>query len=270
LLPLVKFGVLPYGVLFRERRRGLAVLIYHRVGGGSDSEIDVPTGLFERQMAYLRGNYTVISMDRLLQEPSWFVEGSEYVAVTFDDGYLETYTNAFPILQRYGIPATVYVPTRYIEAGTPFDFGGTRAVVPTPRPLGWPQAREMVESGLITVGSHTHSHVNLGRVPLDVARGELELSSRIIEDRLGIRPLHFAYPWGVVTSPAKSVVREYFMTAVAGGTGKNIPGALDLLALRRLPIQRSDGFGLFRLKLGSYLDGEEFFRTLARRWTGAP
>jgi peptidoglycan/xylan/chitin deacetylase (PgdA/CDA1 family) len=196
-------------------------------------------------------------------------ETTDRVAVTFDDGYLETYTNAFPILQRYGIPATVYLATRYIEAGIPFDFGGTRAVVPAPRPLCWPHVRAMVESGLVTVGSHTHSHVNLSRVSLDVARGELALSSRVIGDRLGTRPVHFAYPWGIVTAELKSVVGEYFKTAVAGGTGKNLPGAVDLLALKRIPIQRSDGLGLFRLKLKSFLDGEEFFRTLARRRAGA-
>lgn len=269
LLPLVKFSILPYGALCRERRRGLTVLIYHRVGGGSGSEIDLPANLFERQMVYLRDNYTIVSMDRLLQEPPSFAEVYDCAVVTFDDGYLETYTNAFPILKRYGIPATVYLATRYVETGKPFDFGGSRAVVPAPRPLGWPDVRAMVDSGLITVGSHTHNHLNLGRVPLDVVRRELALSSRVIEERLGVRPVHFAYPWGVVTPEVKSVVGEYFKTAVAGGTGKNIPGAVDLLALKRIPVQRSDGFGLFRLKLRSFLDGEEFFRALARRWAGA-
>ena len=63
LLRLLKLGVLPYGLFFRERRPGLVILIYHRVGGGTDSDIDLPARLFARQMAHLSAHHTIVAND---------------------------------------------------------------------------------------------------------------------------------------------------------------------------------------------------------------
>lgn len=266
LLRALKLGVLPYGVLRHERRPGLVVLIYHRVGGGTDSEIDLPVSVFERQMAYLHEHHALVSLDALTDGPS--VVGphrTDLVAVTFDDGCREIYEHAFPILVRYKIPATVYVVTRYMESQRPFDFGGYSRSNQRPWPLSWGQARDMVASGLMTVGAHSHSHEDLTRVSAGAVREEVDRCRGLIEDRLGSPPRHFAYPWGVMNAGVKRIVGESFATAVRGGCSKNPFSEMDLLSLWRRPIQQSDGFWLFRLKLKSLLDGEEYFRTLAGR-----
>jgi peptidoglycan/xylan/chitin deacetylase (PgdA/CDA1 family) len=179
--------------------------------------------------------------------------------VTFDDGVAEVYTWAFPILQRYRIPATLYLATRYVEEQRFFGFRGYQTGA---RPLNWAQVREMMASGLITVGAHTHSHADLTRLPAEAVEEELERSLDLIEARTGVRAMHFAYPWGAVTAQVRRAVAARFRTAVRGGAGKNLPPVLDPLALWRQPVQQSDGFWLFRLKLESYLDGEEALRRL--------
>ncbi len=267
LLRLAKLSAIPHGLLFGERRPGLIILAYHRVGGETASEIDVPVGLFERQMAHLREHYTVVPLDLVIGDlQKLLAAGHDLIAVTFDDGSADVYEHAFPVLQRYQLPATVYLATAYIDERRPFDFGTYRGGGDHPQPLSWPQVREMAGSGLVTIGAHTHTHIDLTRVPVETGREELERSRGLIEDRAGTMARHFAYPWGAVTPAARALVAEYFSTGVRGGTAKNIPGTIDRMAMWRRPIQQGDGFALFRLKLRSYLDGEEALRGIAARW----
>jgi peptidoglycan/xylan/chitin deacetylase (PgdA/CDA1 family) len=252
--------------MFRDRRPGLVILCYHRVGGGTESEIDLGHAVFERQMAYLHTHCHVISLNDLADDSAAVQAGvGDVVAVTFDDGHRETYDVAFPVLQRHRVPATVYVPTDYVERQRPFDFGAHRRNEQRAWPLTWLQIREMVDSGLVAIGGHTHTHADLTRLEPSAARAELERNRRTIEDRLGVAPRHFAYPWGALTPALKPVVGEYFVTAARGGSGKNPYGRVDPLALWRRPVQQSDGFWFFRFKLHSYLDGEEYLRGLAAR-----
>jgi peptidoglycan/xylan/chitin deacetylase (PgdA/CDA1 family) len=260
-----KLAVLPHGVVFRERRPGLVILIYHRVGGGTSSEIDLPSGLFERQMAYLADRMRVVSLDAVLDGSLDDARDQvgDAVAVTFDDGSRDLYEHAFPALLRHRIPATLYLATRYLETQASFDFGDYGRREHRPSPLTWAQVREMAASGLVAVGGHTHNHVDLTRVPEAEARAEIERSAAVVADRVGVAPAHFAYPWGHHSPAARAIVGERYRTAALGGSGKNLFGRFDPLALWRRPVQRSDGFWLFTMKVRSYLDGEEYLRTLA-------
>lgn len=262
---MMKLAVLPHGAIWRERRPGVVILGYHRIGGGTASDIDLPALVFARQMAYLREHYDVIGMDELLEERFRKDAAStrDLVAVTFDDGYRETYIHAFPVLQQFQIPATVYVATDYVDRQRELDFGEAPRHGSKARPLTWAMLREMADTGLITIGAHTHRHADLTRLSPTEVREEVARSRQTIEDRLGMKPRHFAYPWGVLTPDVRAMAGRFFDTAVRGGCGKNVFGAFDLLALWRRPLQRSDGMAFFRLKVHSYLDGEEYFRTLA-------
>jgi peptidoglycan/xylan/chitin deacetylase (PgdA/CDA1 family) len=266
MLSLFKLAALPYGVLMRERRPGLVILIYHRVGGGTSSDIDLPARVFEAQMAHVRERYTPVSLDAVLDGSAPApAPGRDLVAVTFDDGFRELHHHVMPVLERHRIPATVYVATRYIEEQRPFDFGAFARTGDRPMPLTWAQLREMAGSGLVGVGGHTHNHVNVTQTDAATAREEVRRCRSLIEERLGTTPRHFAYPWGAVNAQARTIVGEWFATATRGGSAKNLLGAMDPLALWRRPIQQNDGLWLFKLKLASYLDGEEMFRTVAAR-----
>ncbi|MGH2372918.1 MAG: polysaccharide deacetylase family protein [bacterium] len=251
---LFRWGALPYHALRREQRPGVVVLLYHRVGGSTRSEIDVAVGLFERQMDYLRRHVRVVSLDdvvRISMNGSGPPAQRDVVAITFDDGHQGTYHLAYPILHRYSLPATIYVPAMYLEARRPFDFGAYRAMDPAerPRPLTWDQLAEMGGSGLMTIGAHTHTHADLSRLSLEEARRELDECDRLIEARLGFRPKHFAYPWGRWAPATHALVASRYDTVALGGPAKNPYRALDLSRMWRYPVIQSDGFWLFRARL---------------------
>jgi peptidoglycan/xylan/chitin deacetylase (PgdA/CDA1 family)/CelD/BcsL family acetyltransferase involved in cellulose biosynthesis len=94
------------------------VLCYHRVGtGGIPLYTSMDPGLFEAQMRFLRGQYRVVSLDTIYRELLSGESKGPGVAVTFDDGYRDLFTNAFPMLQKYEIPATIFVIAGAVETG---------------------------------------------------------------------------------------------------------------------------------------------------------
>jgi len=94
------------------------ILCYHRVGtGGVPLYSQLPAKTFEAQIRYLRENYRIISLDQLIAEMTNPVSLAPTVAVTFDDGYRGLFTEAYPILQAYGIPATIFLTIQSIETG---------------------------------------------------------------------------------------------------------------------------------------------------------
>lgn len=168
----------------------IPILTYHRVGPRVNRMIVTPDA-FEQQLEYLKRNdYRVI---RLADLPD-FLEGRRQlpkraVAITFDDGHVSSYQYAFPLLKKYGFPATYYLYT---------DFLGARDA------LTWAQIREMHESGLIDFQSHSKSHSNLivrngdeseqrYRERLDT---EIRLPRDVIQRHLPTRVAQFAYPYG--------------------------------------------------------------------------
>ncbi len=166
------------------------ILTYHRVGPHVNRMIVTPDA-FEAQLEFLKRNdYRVI---RLSDLPD-FLEGRKQlpkraVAITFDDGHVSSYQNAFPLLKKYGFPATYYLYT---------DFLGARDA------LTWAQIREMHESGLIDFQAHSKSHSNLivkgadeseprYRERLDV---EIRQPRDLIQRHVPARVIQFAYPYG--------------------------------------------------------------------------
>lgn len=94
------------------------ILCYHRVGsGGVPFYSNFDPRAFEAQIRFLRRAYRIVSLDDLCHELDAGGPPSQAVAITFDDGYRDLYTNAFPILRRYGVPATVYLTASAIETG---------------------------------------------------------------------------------------------------------------------------------------------------------
>jgi peptidoglycan/xylan/chitin deacetylase (PgdA/CDA1 family) len=251
---LIRWGLLPYYALRRDQRPGVVVLLYHRVGGGAHSEIDMAVEVFERQMRYLRRHCLVVSLDEVVRMSTTQAgrrASRDVVAVTFDDGYAETFDLVYPILRRYNVPATVYVPAMYVEAQRPFDFGAYKKMdqARRPKPLTWDQAAEMTRSGLVTIGGHTYSHADLSRASFKEARRELQEADRLLEMRLGSRPRHFAYPWGRWSAETHALVATRYQTVSLGGPGKNPYADLDASRLWRYPVIRTDGFWLFRTRL---------------------
>lgn len=233
---------------------GAAFLIYHRVAGTLALELDIGPALFRRQMAWLAATRQVIAYDEAVTR---LRNGSDEpgVVLTFDDGYRDFYTEVFPVLREYALPATLFVTTGFVEDGTPYPMMSVRGVEVAP--VTWEMLGEMAESGLVTLGAHTHTHpVLAGQAPGRVAE-ELERPLELFQRRLGLRPRHFAYPKAIWDGAAEAAVARCYATAVIGGGAAATPARFNAYRIPRVPVRRSDGWWFFRAKLNGWLAGEE-------------
>jgi peptidoglycan/xylan/chitin deacetylase (PgdA/CDA1 family) len=177
-----------------QRRRGIyaPVLCYHSVTPKRDVMIDpMAPILFEAHMAHVKANYVPVTLEAVFNA----LDGGDVlpdraVAVTFDDGYSDNYDFAFPLLRKYSIPATIFLVSGFIEGQV--SMGGE----PDWGPLSWDQIREMMDSGQITFGSHTHTHAILSSLDDSKVREEVRRSKEILEEKLRIPVKTFAYPNG--------------------------------------------------------------------------
>lgn len=212
LAPPYPLGVTPAGV------QAVPILCYHRVGPGL-SKMTVSPSNFEAQLAWLAANrYQVIRLDDLAA----FLAGrralpKRAVVITFDDGYESMYRHAFPLLRKYGMPATLFIYT---------DFVGARDA------LDWSELAEMWRSGLIDIQAHSKTHRNLTERAAhegDAAyrqRVETELRQprAVIERALGtagVKVRYFAYPYGDANLPVIEAMQrldyELGLTVNPGG-----------------------------------------------------
>jgi len=239
---------------------GPRILIYHQVDAGLGREMEVHLEDFRRQLIWLSANRQVVDLGEALVR--WAEPGSErMVVLTFDDGYRDTFTTAFPLLLEHGFPFTLYLATESIETGV--SLGPAERA----EPLSWDQIGTMLESGLLTVGAHTHRHLDLRRLSIDQVEDELGTSDDLIETRLGVRPAHFAYPWGFWSpSSDRPVTDRYSSAALAGSRRANRD--LEPHLLHRYPVQLSDGFRFYRARLRGGLRLEEILRRRLKGYKG--
>ncbi|MEY2478437.1 MAG: hypothetical protein QOG87_3752 [Actinomycetota bacterium] len=238
-------------------RPGIVVLLYHRVGARTGIEVDLPRSLFAEQMAAISGRAVPLdaALTALDTQPG---PGASPVAVTFDDGTADFVDEALPVLVEHRVPALLYVATAFVEEGRPFPDEGT--------PASWAGLAEALSTGLVTIGSHTHTHALLDRADPALVTEELDRSQRLIEDRLGVPAHHFAYPKAVPGSTsAAALVRERFRSAALAGTRPNPYGRTDPFLLSRSPIQVSDGMRWFEAKLDGGMGLEDRLRQLLNR-----
>ena len=248
----------------RSVEPGVVVLLYHRVGGGSALDVDLDAALFEEQVATIAASGRARTLGAALEQLAVPGPQESAVVVTFDDGTADFAEVAVPILARHGVPATLYVATAFVEEEREFPGGG--------RPVSWSALRDACSTGLIDIGSHTHTHRLLDRVTRADAAVELDRSIDLIGEHLGQPALDFAYPKAVPgTRDVVALVRDRFRSAALAGTRVNPfrsdepRRATDPQRLARSPIQVSDGMDFFARKLAGGMGLEDAFRRAINR-----
>ena len=244
--------------LFLGRWPGPRILIYHQVGTETGLQMQVTEDAFLAHIRWMQANGTLVALEDALLRRG-LADSDRLFVITFDDGYADLFDVAYPHLQAEGIPFTLYLATAHVEAGVPLAADRP--------PLAWEQISKMVESGLMTLGAHTHRHADLRTASLDQVEEELNTSDELIMERAGVTPLHFAYPWGHWSPVADTVVRRRYDSAVLGA-GHPITASTDPYLVHRLPIQRSDGVAYFKRKAMSGMRLEEKARRLLRGYRG--
>ncbi|PCJ39433.1 MAG: hypothetical protein COA81_10280 [Alphaproteobacteria bacterium] len=147
-------------------------------------------------------------------------------SITFDDGYLDNYLNAVPVLLKYGASATFFVSTDKVTNNTAFDHDLEKLGMGLNN-MNWNQVRQMQEWGF-DIGSHTVSHPRLSTLDTASLKKELENSKLTITKKLGIKDVMFAYTHGGkkdFTIEARQIAEKtgYACICSAYGGVNNVP-----------------------------------------------
>ena len=248
-----------------QENRRLPILMYHSISDDPEPahspyyKVCTSPGRFAEHMQWLaEAGYRGVTLSEGLawlnapvpkpQTPN--PRSERLVAITFDDGFRDFHTAAFPALQRHGFTATMYLPTAFI--------GDERKSFKSRECLTWAEVRELSAAGM-EFGSHTVNHPTLYKLSWDEIENELNDSRAMIEKRLGGPARTFAYPFAFpqenshYTATLADLLRKLgYANCVTTIIGRMAPGA-DPFKLVRLPANSADDRALLLAKLhGTY------------------
>ena len=212
------------------------ILCYHSIHPSRPFRSATPE-MFVAHLRWLREYCDVVPLSTLVTQRAAPRNGRPQVAITFDDGHVDNYEFALPLLVEHRMPATFYVTTGYIDRDPAVMARFTsirRVTLPEIEPLSWEQLREFVAAGM-EIGAHTFSHPNLAHLPPEQLPREVAEPKAEIEARLGREVGSFAYPFGqlnlhVNRAAIAAVEAAGFKTAVtAAGRGVRADDSLFTL-----------------------------------------
>jgi len=212
-----------------------AILLFHRVTDAiPEDSLTISTARFERVCRMLR-RFRVVPLGEVFNLiRSGKKIPARTVAITFDDSYRDNLFAA-RVLARFGLPASFFLPTEFIDTDRVFPWD--RHLPPMPN-LTWDDVHEMIRMGF-EIGSHTVTHANLGKVTFDHAQREIIESKRLLESRLG-RPVRWlAYPFGGVKdlrSELVSYIEEAGYDGCLSAFGGFVYPGCDARVLPRTPV----------------------------------
>jgi peptidoglycan/xylan/chitin deacetylase (PgdA/CDA1 family)/glycosyltransferase involved in cell wall biosynthesis len=240
----------------RARPARIPVVMYHRIvdppPAGSRHGIWVTREAFAAQLASLaRRGFTTITFSQYAA----CLAGARAlparpILLTFDDGYEDNYGNAFPLLKRFGMTATIFLIGNPAVTTNAWDAADGEPELPLLRPA---QVREMAGCG-IEFGSHTATHARLTDLPAGRLGAELADSRRVIEEWVGGPVLSLCYPYGAVNEAVKEAAAEAgYLFGVASDSGPLRIGE-DIYEIRRAQVfPRTDAFGFWKKTSAWYL-----------------
>ncbi len=229
-----------------------AILTYHSLDD-SGSPISLRPAAFERHLDWMVASDTRIeALEDLDREP----EGAT-LALTFDDGFANFATEAWPRLKERSLPVTLFVVAGLV--GGDNRWGGRETPgIPTLPLLGWDQLGRMAEEGL-RLGCHSMTHPDMRGLSPRALEEETAGAAALIEERTGVRPTSFCYPFGHVDDGARAAAGQVFDRAVT--TRFALLGAAD----DRLARPRIDAWYFARPGLLENFGSSRFRNFVARR-----
>lgn len=224
------------------------ILCYHAISEKLPADLSVHPSAFEDQIRRkLRSGYRGAT----LSESQMLERTGKTLVVTFDDGYLSTLAVAAPVLDRLGVPATLFVPTDYIGQDGPLSWPGIEQWSSGVhreelKPLDWEGVRQLAAEGW-EIGSHTCRHPRLTKLPLRALEHELQASRTAIELRVNRPCRSVAYPYGdvdeTVANAARTAGYEFGVGLPAKWTDESDP-----MQLPRVGVYRGQGRTILRVK----------------------
>jgi peptidoglycan/xylan/chitin deacetylase (PgdA/CDA1 family) len=217
-----------------ERRFGsvMTIVAFHRVNDTlPDDGLTCTAAKFEAFCRYFQEHFRVVGMSEQVAGARAGRDMSGTLSITFDDGYLDNYEVAAPILRKLKLPATFFVTTGFVGSSivAPWDRG-----LPTPQGwMNWDQVRSLASQGF-EIGCHSDTHLDIGEASVADVNDDLRVAQAKIKRELGIDARLFAYPFGGpqhISESSLQVVRELGFECCAachGGTNAPVPNPYEL------------------------------------------
>lgn len=183
---------------------------YHIIDRSIHDNIAISEEAFEAQLAYLREHgYSILSLEQAIDD----VDGrqaapSPAVLLTFDDGYADTARTALPLLQKYGMTATLFVISAYVGQSNRWNPRACYDV----QHMSWDELGSWLASGC-DIGGHSHHHLCMTRLSAQEVQETVQLNKRLLEEQLHITPRAFAYPYGRFNQAVQDVIRQDYEIA---------------------------------------------------------
>ncbi|HLT99111.1 MAG TPA: polysaccharide deacetylase family protein [Burkholderiaceae bacterium] len=253
-----------------ETVHNIPVLMYHHVTNRGGF-LDVSARQFERQIKWLAENgYTALSAEGFAAFLNGGATPKKSVVLTFDDGYLDNWVYAHPILKRYGMKAVLFVATGLIGTGAPRAHTGQGRALPLCPShqqakdkmfgnrrdevmLRWSEIHAMVQAGTFEIHSHTHTHTRWDLIcssrdeKIERLSSDLDASRSALQEHLGSVSEHLCWPQGYFDDDYKRTAHQqgfrYLYTTDA--RGQNMPGT-DPSHLYRFVVRDRSAFWLWR------------------------
>lgn len=198
---------------FKTFYKTAPILLYHRIAVSTDDPLMLcvsPSG-FEKHLQFLTKKYNVISLSELSRRTtSGSLEGNE-AAVTFDDGYQDNLNNALPLLEKYNVPATIFISTKSFGGKASFEGVAEFNEHDNVLFLSEDEIKVLSNNPLIEIGAHTVTHPRLSSLNLNDQKQEIIESKMVLEKITGKEITMFAYPFGGAydfNSTSEQVVKD--------------------------------------------------------------
>lgn len=215
-----------------HQTHGIPVLLYHSLDH-NESVISIAPNEFRAHMAFLKDNgYQAISLPKFLDYLYRGIKTPQRkVVLTFDDGFRNNYTEAFPILRDYGFTATIFLVTNHIGSLCSWDKDESIPDLPM---LSWEEIRKMSDYG-IDFGTHTCSHPYLAQLSEYEIKSELTKSKLTIETRLNKPVEFFCHPYGDTNHKTQRAAEACGYMGAFGGVDFSLANSRDnLYDLKRI------------------------------------
>lgn len=205
------------------------ILTYHYIGNNPNpadkvrDNLEVTPNKFEEEMSYLaKSGYNTITFDTLYAglHGQASLPGKPII-LTFDDGYIDFYVNAYPILRRYGLHAVSFIPTGLMGQGYY---------------MSWAQIKEINATGLVSFQAHSITHPNLTSLTNDQLKYQIFESKRILEAQLGKKVNTFAYPYGASDGRVWQAVKDAGFIGAVGTWGGVVESEGTIYDMPRIKI----------------------------------
>lgn len=180
-------------------------------------ELEVTSDYLEKKITeYKSRGYLFVSIDNIIDYHFSFFNLRRWVCITFDDGYRDNYTHAYPLLKRLGVPFTVYVTTGFVDNQLPmWWYPGERLGISKEELIA------LDADPLCTIGAHTVSHPKLDTLTYEEQYKEIADSKQKLEQLFGHPVQHFSFPHGAYNEETLAICRELgFRTIVKSWGGK--------------------------------------------------